>query len=218
MRYTNCDEPQVGNPLAPFVAKPVASTADAGTPWYQQPRTAKSFLIVPGLGNSGPAHWQTHWHTMLPGARRVVQRNWDLPVMRAWADTVARAILAMDRPIVVAHSFGCAATLLATQTGATIRGALLVAPADLQRSGVAGDLPRYRLPFPSTLVASTNDPWLKLVTAGELASVWGSRFVALRDAGHINAEAGYGPWADGLQLLRELARCSEQTRVSPQAN
>ncbi|HKU44709.1 MAG TPA: alpha/beta hydrolase, partial [Polyangiales bacterium] len=33
-------------------------------------------LIIPGLGGSGPQHWQTRWE-QLHGYRRVEQREWD---------------------------------------------------------------------------------------------------------------------------------------------
>jgi predicted alpha/beta hydrolase family esterase len=168
-------------------------------------RFSDSVVIVPGLRNSGPAHWQTHWHAALPGARRVVQRDWDTPDLDAWGAAVARTLASIVRPIVVAHSYGCFAALAASTAGAHIAAALLVAPADVGLLAVDARVPRRRLPFPSTLVASTNDPWMKLTHAGELASVWGSRFVPYRDAGHINAESGYGPWLEGTALLEELA-------------
>jgi len=173
--------------------------------WYQRSPEVPSFLVVPGIGDAGPAHWQNHWRSVLPKAHTLMPRQRDSLDVVAWAKTIAHAASAMNGPLIVAHSFGCMATLLAAELGAKIAGALLVAPADARQLGVDARPARRRLPFPSVLVASTNDPWLKLVTAGELASVWGSRFVPLRDAGHINAESGFGPWPEGLQLLRHLA-------------
>jgi predicted alpha/beta hydrolase family esterase len=41
-------------------------------------------------------------------------------------------------------------------------------------------------------------------TARALAAAWGSRFVLLEKAGHINADAGFGPWPAGERLLAEL--------------
>jgi predicted alpha/beta hydrolase family esterase len=34
-------------------------------------------LIVPGLGGSGPDHWQTRWEQKLSTARRVEQSDWE---------------------------------------------------------------------------------------------------------------------------------------------
>ena len=40
--------------------------------------------------------------------------------------------------------------------------------------------------------------------ACELARAWGSRFVLLERGGHVNADAGFGPWPEGERLLAEL--------------
>ncbi|MDP1860933.1 MAG: alpha/beta hydrolase [Gemmatimonadaceae bacterium] len=60
------------------------------------------------------------------------------------------------------------------------------------------------LPFPSIVVASTNDPYISVEGAREYASAWGSRYHELPDAGHINAVAGFGAWHEGWALLQEL--------------
>ena len=43
-----------------------------------------------------------------------------------------------------------------------------------------------------------------MARAAAFAAAWGSRLVTLDRAGHINAEAGYGPWPEGRRLLDEL--------------
>jgi hypothetical protein len=163
-------------------------------------------LIVPGLRDSGLEHWQSHWQRQMPGSRRVAQKDWQNPDLAAWTDALAREIEASSEPpIVIAHSFGCLATLRAAYAGARIRAALLVAPADPERFGIGAELTRKPLPFASTMIASSNDPWLKLIRAGALASIWGGKFVLYRNAGHINAESGFGPWPQGLSHVHELA-------------
>ncbi len=163
-------------------------------------------LIVPGLRDSGPGHWQTAWHEAFPDFLRVVPSDVHTADLDAWARDVARASASGPPPIVVAHSFGCLATVRAAQAfGCALAGALLVAPADPDRFAVDGFLPKHRLPFPTTLVASLDDPWLKLVKAGVLASRWGSRLEVAGAIGHINAESGIGPWSAGVDLLRDLA-------------
>ena len=87
------------------------------------------------------------------------------------------------------------------------QGALLVAPADPERRGVLADfapVPYQRLPYESILVASSNDPYCPVRTAGAYARAWGSQFVRLQDAGHINVEAGFGHWPLGLALVGSL--------------
>ena len=89
--------------------------------------------------------------------------------------------------------------------GARVPGALLVAPADPSRLGLGEATLAAPLPLVSTLVASTNDPWLKFVKAGALAMQWGSRLASIGACGHVNVQSGHGEWPAGLALLRDVA-------------
>lgn len=166
-------------------------------------------IIVPGWRDSGPGHWQSLWADTLPGALRVQQDDWITPSRSAWVAAIQRTILNQDGPVVIAaHSLGCIAiTHLPPEASARIRGALLVAPADPERRGVLADfapVPYQPLPYRSIIVASSNDPYCPVRTAGAYARAWGSEFVRLQLAGHINIEAGFGPWPLGLALLQSL--------------
>lgn len=164
-------------------------------------------LIVPGRGNSGPGHWQSYLEASLPGAQRVHQAEWDRPELDAWASRVAVEARRAGRPVLaVAHSFGCLATVAAIlDHEAPITGALLVAPADPRRFAIAEDRLGERLPVPTTLVLSHNDPWLDAARARGLAALWGSRVVDAGYAGHINVDSGHGPWPRAHVLLSRLA-------------
>ena len=169
-----------------------------------------SYLIVPGWHGSDTDHWQTHWEKALPGAQRVVVESWENPSRHDWILALERAVrAAAELPIIIAHSLGCVAVAhWAATTTARIRGAFLVAPADLDKPNAPeplrkfGPPPRQRLPFPSELVASDNDPHIAADRARELAHDWAARFVLLRSAGHINSESRLGAWPEGLALLR----------------
>lgn len=164
-------------------------------------------LVVPGLHDSGPGHWQTHWEARYPELVRVVQEDFATPDLDGWAATIADAVRAApEPPILVAHSFGCLASVRAAHAlGDAIAGALLVAPADPARFDIEDPALAATLPFPSTLVASQSDPWLKFIKAGALAARWGSRFVDAGHAGHINVGSGHDAWPAGLDLLRDVA-------------
>lgn len=171
-------------------------------------------IIVPGWKNSGPDHWQTLWQQRLPHAVRVSQRDWENPDPRDWIGAVAACVQAAPWPaLLIAHSLGCiaAAALPATLHG-RVAGALLVAPADIERPGTAPCLASFApiatrsLGFQSMVVASDDDPYCALPRAREFAQHWGSRIVVLSGAGHINAAAGYGAWPNGLKLLAALRR------------
>ncbi len=169
-------------------------------------------VIVPGWRNSGPGHWQSLWADQLPHARRVEQDDWVTPRRDAWVAQLARTITqAADDGgpvVVVAHSLGCIATAhLPPEVMRHIGGALLVAPADPERRGVLADfapVPYQPLPFRSMVVASSNDPYCPVRLAGAYARAWGSEFVRLNNAGHINVASGHGPWPLGLGLLQSL--------------
>ena len=170
-------------------------------------------LIAPGLFNSPPAHWQSHWERTLPRAERVEQENWDLPTLGEWTAGLLEAVRRRPGAVIVAHSLACAVVAHLARIGAGhgIGGALLVAPAEVNRATPVGRLlngfspmPREPMPFPSTVPASHNDPYVSLDQAAAFAHAWGSRFVDLGAAGHINVKSGHGPWPQGLELLDEL--------------
>jgi predicted alpha/beta hydrolase family esterase len=166
-------------------------------------------IIVPGWHDSGPGHWQSLWAEQLPGAVRVQQDDWVTPSRLAWTTSITRTILNQPGPVVVvAHSLGCMATVhLPPEAVQRIQGALLVAPADPERRGALADfapVPYQRLPYRHILVASSNDPYCSVRTAGAYARAWGSDFVRLQNAGHINVASGFGPWPLGLALLQSL--------------
>lgn len=172
-----------------------------------------SILIVPGLYGSGPQHWQSLWERRSRRYQRVLQQSWEEPERDAWVDTLQRQVAAcVEPPVLVAHSLGCAAVVhLARRFGSRVRAALLVAPCDVdvpqplpESIRAFSPLPLERLPFPSTLVASTSDPYLELHRARALARAWNSRLVVLPDAGHINAASGLGSWPQGERLLERL--------------
>jgi predicted alpha/beta hydrolase family esterase len=139
----------------------------------------------------------------------VEQDDWVSPLKRAWLQRLTETIERAPGPVVVvAHSLGCIATAhLPSGVASRVQGALLVAPADPERRGVLADfapVPYQKLPYQSILVASSNDPFCPVRLAGAYARAWGSEFVRLNEAGHINVDSGHGEWPLGLALLQSL--------------
>lgn len=168
--------------------------------------------MVPGLNNSGPQHWQTLWQTQLPECFRVEQRDFVNAVRSEWVTNIEAAVSTHgDDSILVGHSCGSIAIAhWAAQTQLKIAGAVLVAPSDVEREGFPvqavgfSPVPLRRLAFPTLMIASGDDPYLHLKRAESFAAAWGSKLVNIGAAGHINADSGYGPWPEGLRLLREF--------------
>lgn len=179
-----------------------------------------SVLTVPGLGNSGPTHWQSLWEQSRVDTRRVELGMWDTPHRNSWVTKLDQAIAQASAPVIlVGHSLGCQAiawwaSLSPQPYGWPVAGALLVAPADVDRATLPAELktfapaPRAPLPFPSILVASTDDPWIGIDRAHSLAADWGSHFINAGARGHLNAASGLGWWPEGQELLERVIAAS----------
>ena len=170
-------------------------------------------LTLAGIGNSGPRHWQTLWEHAHPRWKRLPHRDWNNPERHEWVAELDAAIAACEgRPILVAHSLACSlvAHWAASDSSLRIAGALLVAPADADGPDFPGEalafapMPMQPLPFPSIVVASSNDPYVRIERARAFAAAWGSRLVEIGDAGHINVDSGHGAWPEGEKLLQDF--------------
>ncbi|PTA67789.1 RBBP9/YdeN family alpha/beta hydrolase [Deinococcus arcticus] len=166
-----------------------------------------TLVIVPGLGDSGPDHWQTRWQQQF-GAARVRQDDPDHPTVQGWAARLQATIDATPGDLIlVGHSCGVLTIVhWAAQTGGNerVRGALLVAPTDAEAPETAAlypavaalaPVPLAPLPFPALVVASENDPYASFARA---------ELVSAGEAGHLNVASGHGDWPDGEVLLSEV--------------
>lgn len=173
-----------------------------------------SVLVLPGLGGSGPGHWQTRFEQENPGFRRVEQRDWDRPVRDEWLAALEAAVTAAPAPVVlVAHSLACVlvAHWAAGGSAARVAAAMLVAPPDVEdearvppEARVFAPLPSDPLPFPAVVLASRNDPYCAIERACGFAALWGADFIDVGAHGHINVDSGHGSWPEGAGLLRDL--------------
>ncbi len=143
---------------------------------------------------------------------RVPHLDWMVPECTAWAGTLERTILQAPQPVVVlAHSIGCMATIFA-MTKAQIAAAVLVAPADAERSDAPGALhtftpiPMKPLVSPALLIASDSDPYCTIDRAQGFAQAWKVDWEIVPGGGHINADAGFGPWPEGWLMVGDWLR------------
>ena len=186
-----------------------------------------TILIVPGLREHVPEHWQTLLAERLPKVRTVPPLQQDKLDCAARVAALELAVQAIEGPVLlVAHSAGVMMVvhwaLASRARAATIRGALLAAPADVETSFPEGyptretlrehgwlPIPRQALPFPSMLAASRNDPLCAFTRAQALAHCWGSSFEDLGPVGHLNPASGFGPWPQALDLIARLDHLAE---------
>jgi predicted alpha/beta hydrolase family esterase len=171
-----------------------------------------TILIIPGLGNSGPQHWQSIWERRF-NFIRIEQKDWETPVCSHWIENINNEVKKHDPStvILVGHSLACATIAYwAQKFNVSIKGALLVGPSDTEAdtypTGTTGftPVPLIKLPFRSIAVASTNDYYVRLDRAKLFAESWGSELVNIGEAGHINVTSGFGEWDEGLKFLNLL--------------
>ncbi|KLU22383.1 alpha/beta hydrolase, PF06821 family protein [Caballeronia mineralivorans PML1(12)] len=170
-------------------------------------------FVVPGIGNSAPLHWQSRWEAAHPEWRRLVVKDWDQVACNDWISAIERQVAKSgDDTVIVAHSLGCLAVVhWAARHLPRIRGALLVAVPDpatpafpaAAATGFA-PLPSERLPFPTIVVSSSNDPYGGADHARRYAKAWGSKLIEVGEKGHLNADSDLGDWPEGFRLLQSM--------------
>jgi predicted alpha/beta hydrolase family esterase len=178
-----------------------------------------TIVIVPGLRDHVPEHWQTLLEAKLTNVASVPRMQRGTLSCAAWVAELERTLAAIDGPVVlVAHSAGVMITVhWAKHHRRPIKGALFAAPPDFESPLPEGyptqqvlrdngwlPTPRAPLAFPSIVAASTNDPLARYERVAELAAAWGSRCVDVGAVGHLNPAAGYGEWPRALEFIREL--------------
>ena len=150
-------------------------------------------LILPGLHDSDPGHWQSRWEARDDTLLRVIQDDWETPHCADWIAKLDQA-LALTGPdtVLVAHSAGCA----------------------LVAHWAVGEFSLLRLQFRTIVVASSNDPYVTLSRARAFAMAWGSEFMMIGEAGHINSASGLGDWPEGLELLNTLRKAQNNSEAT----
>lgn len=159
-------------------------------------------LLVPGIHNSGPTHWQSLWEARHPGVTRVPQRDWDHPVCNEWVASLDAAVRAAAQPpIVVAHSLGCLVVARwAAGSSRAVHALLLVAVPDPLGPQFPPEA-RGFAPLPTALpgrrvrlVSSRDDPYSSPAFTETVVRQWQAEHLDLGARGHLNAQSGLGDW------------------------
>lgn len=182
---------------------------------------APTVLIVPGLRDAVPWHWQT---LLEPRLARVLSvqpmGREDLDCSRRIAALEAAAQSVRGPVVIVAHSGGCIMVAhWAQQTQRPVQAALLAVPPDFDHPLPEGyptpaqlqaggwlPVPRRPLPFRSLVAASRNDPLGRFDRISDLARDWGAELLDLGGVGHLNPASGYGEWPLAETLIDRLVQ------------
>lgn len=173
----------------------------------------RPILVVPGLNGSGPGHWQHYFVADHEQAALVEQADWVNPQAGRWLHRLEQAVIANPGALIIGHSLGSilAARLASSSVASLVGGALLVAPADIERTSTLhartyefGTIPLAPLPFPTLVVASRDDVYMERDKARDIAAAWRAPFLDIGKAGHINIASGFGRWAQVDELVEQV--------------
>ncbi|MCS5487684.1 alpha/beta hydrolase [Curtobacterium flaccumfaciens pv. beticola] len=167
------------------------------------------WVIVPGIWDSDPDHWQSRWQAE-PGveAVRIAPTSWSDPDPADWSQALSRAVASASRPpVLVAHSLGVlAVTDWLVTHGDRVAGAFLVAPPDPDApsfpAAAAGfRAPTVRVSTPTALVVSDDDRYCSADRATAFAAALGAEVLRVGARQHVNVASAVGRWDEGRQLL-----------------
>ncbi|MBP2442910.1 RBBP9/YdeN family alpha/beta hydrolase [Rhizobium leguminosarum] len=169
----------------------------------------KDIIILPGIGGSGEAHWQSRWERSKPEMRRFQPADWDRPDLADWILALDRTVAASATPpLLVAHSLACLLVTHWQQVSLhAVAGAFLVAVPDARSASFPEEAagfanpPSQTMRFPTLIIASADDPFGTLDYAHARADEWGSGLVEIGPFGHINGQSGLDDWGQGKALL-----------------
>lgn len=162
----------------------------------------KRVLILHGLGGSDYPHWQAHLAADLIKQNTAVSfphlPNRDNPSLEEWKTFVKNEIEHFKPTIIVCHSLANLLWFhLCSEVEISLDKLMLVAPV---RDKSLKDAKTF-FPYPINkelkakevmMSASTNDPYMNVEEAIRLQSKLKVDMKILNDAGHINADSGYG--------------------------
>ncbi|HSP24052.1 MAG TPA: alpha/beta fold hydrolase [Saliniramus sp.] len=174
-------------------------------------------LILPSHGELHPDFWLARWARQLPTARIVAHDDPHAPDPDAHVAALLAEIAGAVKPVVlVGHGLGALTIARAVEADAAamarVSGAYFVAAPDVESAGTPAPmqpfapLPLVRLPFPSALIASRTDPHCDYARAKEFADAWGATIADAGESGHIDRDAGFGPWPEGLMRFAALLK------------
>ena len=174
-------------------------------------------VFVPGYKNSLHGHWQERWYQEGKNSHWVEQKDWDNPCCYDWVETLNALLQSIEGPILlVTHSLGGSTVVeWAKKYSANIAGAFIVAVPDVQSDNLPKEIigystpPEEPLPFPSVVLASSNDFYSTLDRAAYFAHTWKSKFINLGELGHVNTDSNIGLWSEGKQLLTDFVKTLE---------
>jgi len=169
-------------------------------------------LILHGWGGSDAPHWQSHLASEIAKNYGTVSfpllDNCHFPSKNRWLKQVKKILEDFKPHTVVCHSL--ANTLwfwLCQEKLETVERLFMVSPPSLSTNEATlktffpCEIPSNVYANEIHLIVSDNDPWIKLDEAETMAKSVNASYTVIENAGHINADSGYGKWEFIEELL-----------------
>ena len=189
---------------------------------------APVLVIVHGWQGSGPEHWQSRLAARLPEVRYPRLPDADRPRRAAWLAALADTLAGLPDGgfDVVCHSLAVPLWLHHAAAGSGPRAArvLLVAPPSptLTVPELAGFLPPpldpaavARVAGHTELLGTDDDPYCPEGALAAYGRPLGVPTTVVPGGGHLNVEAGYGPWPAMEAWARSPGRRWAPTAAAP---
>lgn len=162
-------------------------------------------LILHGWGGSDAPHWQAELASEIARDYGTVSfpllDNPHFPSRNRWLRQVKTILAAFKPDTVVCHSLGCTLWFwLAQEELSSIKRLFLVSPPsldtemDIIKSFFPAPLSETLCAEEAHLIVSDNDPYIGIEEASRIATHYDIPLHTIAEAGHINAESGYGKW------------------------
>jgi len=175
---------------------------------------AKKVLLLHGWGGSDSPHWQSWLAGELAKDYGKVSflefSNYDFPELGMWKKELKQELEEFKPDIVICHSLANTLWFHLCQDDdfIEVEKLYLVAPPSLSceieelKSFFPINMPTNPHAKETILVISTNDPYMSMDEAKELQSSLGIEIKILENAGHINADSGFGEWQWILEQIK----------------
>ena len=171
-------------------------------------------LILHGWGGSDAPHWQAELACEIAKDYGTVSfpllNNCHFPSRNRWIRQVKAILEAFKPDTVVCHSL--ASTLwfwLCEENIRTVERLFMVSPPSLTTTENTIKT-FFPCPMPDDLhakklqmIVSDNDPWITVEEASKIAKHDNIPLTVIENAGHINADSGYGKWPLIERLVME---------------
>ena len=168
-------------------------------------------LILHGWGGSDAPHWQAELAAEIAKNYGTVSfpllDNCHFPSKNRWVKQV-KALLEEFKPdTVVCHSLANTLWLwLCQEEIPQVKKLFMVSPPSLTtkeatiKTFFPCEMPETLYAKEIQMIVSDNDPYIRVAEAEAMAKHYAIPLTIIKDAGHINADSGYGKW----ELMEEL--------------